>query len=198
LTRPAGRSLRILTPVPMSPVALAMVSWLAGGRDGGGAGGHGRLGWCPVGAGHGMVDIVRVGGAGADARLGGLGRGRGYVPPGAAGHQTAAARRGRCGMAGQEQQHPAGEGGSASDHHQGQVRLMPGQCVRPPRAGSSPVPRLVTGTMAHVSITPARSRPGRHCSSGTPGNSACSRPLIALACAPRPAACPWRIAHQSS
>jgi len=37
---------------------------------------------------------------------------------------------------------------------------MLGQRVRPPHATRSPVPRHVTGTMAHVPITPARSTPG--------------------------------------
>ena len=51
------------------------------------------------------------------------------------------------------------EGGGASDRPQRQVRLMPGQRVRPPHVGRSPVPRHVTGTMAHVP-SPPRSSPG--------------------------------------
>jgi hypothetical protein len=58
-------------------------------------------------------------------------------------------------MTRQDQQHPAGEGGGASDGRQCQVRLVPGQRVRPPHAGRSPVPRHVTGTIAHVFVTPA-------------------------------------------
>jgi hypothetical protein len=66
-------------------------------------------------------------------------------------------------MTRQDQQHHAGQGGGASDRRQCQVRLTPGQRVRLPQAGRSPVPRHVTGTMAHVFITPARSRPVGHC-----------------------------------
>jgi len=140
----------------MSPVALSMVvSQLAGGGrgDGGGGDGHGRLGWCPAEAGHGMADAARADGARAKARLGGPGQG--CVPPGGAGHQAAAARRWLCGMTRQNQHHPAGERGGASEGPQCQVRLVPGQRARPPHAGSSPVLRHVTGTMAHVPITPA-------------------------------------------
>jgi hypothetical protein len=58
-------------------------------------------------------------------------------------------------MTGQDQHHPAGEGGGASQRPQCQVRLVPGQRRRQPHAGRSPVLRHVAGTMAHVPITPA-------------------------------------------
>lgn len=191
LGRPADRSLPIPAPVLMSPVTPAMVvSQSAGGGrgEGGGAGGHGRLGWGAADAYHGLADAARADGARADARCGGLGRG--CVPPGGAGHQATAARRRRYGTTGQDQHHPTGQSSGASDRPQCQVGLMAGRCVRPPHAGS-PVPRHVTGTPAHVPITPGRSRSGRHCSSGTPGNSAVSRPQFPLpACRKRACAAP--------
>jgi len=58
-------------------------------------------------------------------------------------------------MTRQDQHHPAGQGGGAREHSQCQVQPVPGQRGRPPHAGRSPVPRHVTGTMAHVPITPA-------------------------------------------
>lgn len=143
--------------------------------DGGGAGGDGRLRWGAAEPGHGMADAARAGAAWADAWLWGLGRR--CVPPGCAGYQAAAGRRGRRGMTGQDQHHRAGEGGGASYRPQRQVRLRPGQCVRPPRVGGSLVPRHVTGTLAHCPITPGAIRgPWHHGSSGIPGNSAGSGP----------------------
>ncbi len=139
-----------MSPVTQAFAPALVVCQLAGGGrgDGGGAGGHGRLGWCPADPGHGMADAAR-----ADARLGGLGRR--CAPPGGAGHQAAAARSGRRGsMTGEDQHHPAGEGGGASYRPQCQVGLMPGQRVRPPSAGRSPVPRHVTGTLAHIPSPP--------------------------------------------
>jgi len=164
--------------------------------DGGGAGGDGRLRWGAAELGHGVADAARAGAAWADAWLWGLGRR--CVPPGCAGYQAAAGRRGRRGMTGQDQHHRAGEGGGASYRPQRQVRLRPGQCVRPPRVGGSLVPRHVTGTLAHCPITPGAIRArGTTVAAAYRGIAPVRGHMITLAWVPRagfvaPAASPAR------
>jgi hypothetical protein len=57
-------------------------------------------------------------------------------------------------MTGQDQHHPGGQGDGACYRPQGQVWLMLGQGVGPPHAGRGPVPRQVTGMLAHCPYHP--------------------------------------------